>query len=212
MPLSWLEIGACFCPCLVGGPKTIIGAGWMKREYEGYDLTGDGKGVPPGWKRADQLIETVKILKGMFSDPEFVYESKYWKLQEAYNYPLPVQQPMPIIVGGSKPYAEMIHNSDIIAVYKRNAKLLQRSFPDIGEMLEHTAASTDMGNISHAMPAIHPSIGINSLMAINHQPEFAKHCISEAADKAIYDGALALAWTAIDLATDSSLRNRLMNS
>jgi alkanesulfonate monooxygenase SsuD/methylene tetrahydromethanopterin reductase-like flavin-dependent oxidoreductase (luciferase family) len=86
-----------------GRYDTILGAGWMKREYEGYDLTGDGKGVPPGWKRADQLIETVKILRGMFADPEFVYESKYWKLQEAYNYPLPVQQPMPITVGGSKP-------------------------------------------------------------------------------------------------------------
>ena len=86
-----------------GRYDTIIGAGWMKKEYEGYDLTGDGKGVPPGWKRADQLIETLKILRGMFQDPEFVYESKYWKLQEAYNYPLPVQQPMPIIVGGSKP-------------------------------------------------------------------------------------------------------------
>ena len=86
-----------------GRYDTIIGAGWMKKEYEGYDLTGDGKGVPAGWKRADQVIETVKILKGMFQDPEFVYESKYWQLQGANNYPLPVQQPMPIIVGGSKP-------------------------------------------------------------------------------------------------------------
>lgn len=86
-----------------GRYDTILGAGWMKKEYEGYDITGDGKGVPPGWKRADQLIETVKILRGMFSDPELVYKSKYWNLQGANNYPLPVQQPMPIIVGGSKP-------------------------------------------------------------------------------------------------------------
>lgn len=86
-----------------GRYDTIIGAGWNAKEYKGYDLMRDGKGVPPGWKRADMLIETTKILRGMFTDPQFVYESKYWKLQEAYNYPLPVQQPMPIILGGSKP-------------------------------------------------------------------------------------------------------------
>ena len=35
-------------------------------------------------------------------------------------------------------------------------------------------------------------------------------CITESADKAVYDGALAMAWTAIDLANDESLRSRLL--
>jgi hypothetical protein len=48
--------------------------------------------------------------------------------------------------------------------------------------------------------AIHPSIGIDSLPAVNHQPEFAAHCITEAADRAVVADALALAWTAIDAA------------
>jgi alkanesulfonate monooxygenase SsuD/methylene tetrahydromethanopterin reductase-like flavin-dependent oxidoreductase (luciferase family) len=86
-----------------GRYDTILGAGWMKKEYEGYDLSGNGKGVPPGWKRVDLLIETIKIIKGMTLSPEFSYESKYWKLDQAFNYPLPVQRQMPIIVGGSKP-------------------------------------------------------------------------------------------------------------
>lgn len=86
-----------------GRYDAILGAGWMRREYEGYDLTGDGKGVPPGWKRVDLLIDTIKIIKGMTQDPEFSYESRYWKLDEAYNYPLPPQRPMPVIIGGSKP-------------------------------------------------------------------------------------------------------------
>jgi hypothetical protein len=54
-------------------------------------------------------------------------------------------------------------------------------------------------------------IGINSLPAVNHQPEFTAHCITEAADRAIVDGALAMAWTAIDIATDATLRQRLLN-
>lgn len=67
-----------------------------------------------------------------------------------------------------------------------------------------------MGNVSQTLPSIHPMIGINSLPASNHQPEFAAHCITEAADQAIRDGALAMAWTAIDLATDASLRTSLL--
>jgi hypothetical protein len=44
---------------------------------------------------------------------------------------------------------------------------------------------------------------------VNHQPEFAAHCVGAAADRALLDGALALAWTAIDLARDDTLRDRL---
>ena len=59
-------------------------------------------------------------------------------------------------------------------------------------------------------PSIHPMIGIASLPAVNHQPEFTAHCIKEAADKALIDGALSMAWTAIDVAADDGLRQRLM--
>ena len=55
-----------------------------------------------------------------------------------------------------------------------------------------------------------PLIGINSLPAVNHQPEFAAHCVTPDADQAVYDGALAMAWTAVDLARDSAVAARLM--
>jgi hypothetical protein len=45
-------------------------------------------------------------------------------------------------------------------------------------------------------PSIHPAIGIDSMPAMNHQPEFTAHCIKPAADQAILDGTLAMAWTA----------------
>jgi hypothetical protein len=61
------------------------------------------------------------------------------------------------------------------------------------------------------MPAIHPMIGIESLPAVNHQPEFTAHCVSEAADKALIDGAIAMAWTAIDIAQSVEIRNRLLS-
>jgi hypothetical protein len=66
-----------------------------------------------------------------------------------------------------------------------------------------------MGNVSLALPAIHPNIGIGSFPAVNHQPEFTAHCITPAADRALV-GALAMAWTAVDLATMPGLRHRLL--
>lgn len=114
------------------------------------------------------------------------------------------------ITGGQRPYAEMRHDPDIAAVYRRNAEMLGRSFPPATSAMQRAAASTDMGNISLALPAIHPSIGIDSLPAVNHQPEFTAHCVKESADKAVLDGGLAMAWTAIDLATDMKVRSRLL--
>ncbi len=112
------------------------------------------------------------------------------------------------IIGGEKPYAQVVHEAAIAEVYRQNAVRAGRTFPDLsGAQL---AASTDMGNVSLAIPSIHPAIGIDSLPAVNHQPEFAAHCITPVADRALFDGALAMAWTAIDLATTASLRETLL--
>ncbi|MCH8949688.1 MAG: amidohydrolase [Chloroflexi bacterium] len=110
-----------------------------------------------------------------------------------------------------KPYAQMVHDTDIAAAYRANAETLGRTFFDGGSAVDRSGGSTDMGNVSLAMPSIHPMIGINSLPAGNHQPEFAEHCATKDADQAVYDGALAMAWTAIDIAGDDALRERLLS-
>ena len=113
------------------------------------------------------------------------------------------------IRGGDKPYADVRYDHEISQIYQRNAEAVGREFPPLSPMMARLAASTDMGNVSQVIPSIHPMIGINSLPAANHQPEFTAHCITEIADKAVLDGALAMAWTAIDLAQQPALRNRL---
>ena len=112
-------------------------------------------------------------------------------------------------------YADMIHDGDLARLYRANAEALGRTFIDVGgpipaDALQMSRFSTDMGNVSYAMPAIHPIIGIQSAPAVNHQPEFTAAAASPAADQAIFDGALALAWTAIDAAGDDALRERLL--
>jgi amidohydrolase len=114
------------------------------------------------------------------------------------------------ITGGDKPYAEMHHDDEMAALYRRNSEALGRPFPNLGEWETRPTGSTDMGNVSRAMPSIHPMIGINSLPAVNHQPEFTAHCITPDADKALVDGAMAMAWTCIDMALTADVRDRLI--
>ena len=113
------------------------------------------------------------------------------------------------ILGGEKPDAEVRHDPRLAALYGANAIAAGRFFPDLGSALDRGTGSTDMGNVSLAMPSIHPFIGIDCLPAVNHQPEFAAHCVTPVADRAVYEGALALAWTAIDAALDADLSQEL---
>ena len=96
-----------------------------------------------------------------------------------------------------------MHDDEMAALYRANSEALGRPFPNLGEWETRPTGSTDMGNVSRAMPSIHPMIGINSLPAVNHQPEFTAHCVTADADKALIDGALAMAWTCVDLATNA---------
>ena len=109
----------------------------------------------------------------------------------------------------ARPYADVRHDGALAALYQANAEALGRRFVRPRPEFSRFAASTDMGNVSHALPSIHPMIGLSSLPAVNHQPEFAAHCITPPADRALMDGALALAWTAIDMAGDDAIAARL---
>ena len=102
-------------------------------------------------------------------------------------------------------YSPMLHDPDLAALYRLNAEATGRWFDPSARMV----VSTDMGDVSHVVPSIHPIIGIDSRPFVNHQPEFAKAAVAPAADQAIFDGALLLAWTVIDAATSDVIRERL---
>jgi amidohydrolase len=111
----------------------------------------------------------------------------------------------------SPPYSEMRADPELTALYRANAEALGRSFPDLPQAtIDKTAGSTDMANVTLALPAIHPMLGLDCLPAVNHQPEFAAHCITPTADRAVVDGATAMAWTAIDAVSTPAVRDRLL--
>ncbi len=108
----------------------------------------------------------------------------------------------------SPPYSEFDDDDGLQHFYRANAAALGRKLlPDSSGFSQ---ASTDMANISLAMPAIHPLLGLDCLPAVNHQPEFTAECVKPVADKAVLDGAIAMAWTAIDAAGDEQTRSRLL--
>jgi amidohydrolase len=107
-------------------------------------------------------------------------------------------------------YSHMEADRDLQSAYRINAESLGRRFEADDARTPPPTLSTDMANVSLAVPTIHPLIRIETGGALNHQPEFAAASVTASADAAVRDGAVALAWTAIDAATDPGLRARLL--
>ncbi|MCJ0902059.1 M20 family metallopeptidase [Rhodococcus sp. ARC_M6] len=112
-----------------------------------------------------------------------------------------------VMTSPSPAYAESRWDAQLSVLYQENVEALGRTFFEFGGP---AAGSTDMGNVSHRIPTIHPIIGLECNGTGNHQAEFTRYCRSETGDKAVLDGALGMAWTAIDCASDSDLRARLL--
>ncbi len=105
------------------------------------------------------------------------------------------------------PYAHMEHDHGLAEMYRTNATAVGRPESQDGA----ATFSTDMGNVSLAMPSIHPCIAIDTGGAVNHQPEFTEAAMNASADQAVAQAALAMAWTVIDAAS-GPLRNRLLSA
>jgi amidohydrolase len=109
-----------------------------------------------------------------------------------------------------QPFSHLESDYDLLAHYRSAAEGLGRDFTLDDEGAPLPTFSTDMGNVSLVVPSIHPLIGIETDGAVNHQPEFTAACVNESADRAVLDGATALALGAIAVAQDPTLRHRLL--
>jgi len=108
------------------------------------------------------------------------------------------------------PFSHMVSDLDILAHYREAAEAVGRHFFLDDEGGAKPTISTDMANVSLVVPTIHPLLMIPTHGAVNHQPEFTAACVTPAADQAVIDGAIALANTAVGVAEDVSLRERLL--
>ncbi|MBL6832953.1 MAG: M20 family metallopeptidase [Candidatus Actinomarina sp.] len=97
-------------------------------------------------------------------------------------------------------YTEIDNNKTMYELYKENSLSVGREMILQSEAARPGLGSTDMGNVSLAMPSIHPMLSIDAGDAVNHQPEYAAATLTPGGHKAIYDGAFAMGATIIDLA------------
>jgi hypothetical protein len=99
----------------------------------------------------------------------------------------------------------MVDNLALGAAYLRNVQAL-------GEPIEETAhpevaSLGDMGNVSHALPSIHPFVGLGRAVP-GHSSAWAELAGGEGGDHALWVGALSMAWTCVDVLLDADLRHR----
>jgi metal-dependent amidase/aminoacylase/carboxypeptidase family protein len=102
-------------------------------------------------------------------------------------------------------YDEMTDNGPLLDRYVANARLVGRE-PLVPTPEDAVVGSTDMGNVSHVVPAIHPMVRAAPEGVAIHTAEFAVHARSPLGDRAVLDGAKMLALTIVDLWTDPSTR------
>src|SRR6185436_468608 len=75
-----------------------IGAGWKEVEYKAY-----GYEFPDAPTRVTQLVETLEICTRLWSEPKATYHGKHYRIDDAVSSPKPLQKPLPIWIGGTKP-------------------------------------------------------------------------------------------------------------
>jgi amidohydrolase len=97
-------------------------------------------------------------------------------------------------------YKDIRNDTLMAGLYLENSAALGRDMLWTADAPSHSFGSTDMGNVSYEVPSIHPMLDLGASPAVNHQPEFAAYTITDDGMQMIRDGALAMAWTVVDLA------------
>jgi len=104
---------------------------------------------------------------------------------------------------GDTDYLDLKTNWPMAEMYEKNATKLGREFFPVKDLPPGYAGSTDMGNVSHRVPSIHPMLGVAPAGVIIHNAEFARYAASPTGDAGVIDGAKSLAMTALDLMADA---------
>ncbi|MFT3833561.1 MAG: amidohydrolase [Micropruina sp.] len=102
------------------------------------------------------------------------------------------------------PYAPVNSDPALAAFWDKNVLARGRTIVELPGAL--SGGSTDMGNVSQVVPAIHPLIAFLGETGPAHNPNFTASAATPAADDAALDGAVLLAWTTLDAALDPEVR------
>jgi alkanesulfonate monooxygenase SsuD/methylene tetrahydromethanopterin reductase-like flavin-dependent oxidoreductase (luciferase family) len=87
---------ACSVDRISGGRLVLgLGAGWQENEHEAYGIP-----LPSPKPRLDMLEEACQVVKGLTTQPRTDLDGHHYQLHNAPCEPKPMQQPLPLLVGG----------------------------------------------------------------------------------------------------------------
>jgi len=102
-----------------------------------------------------------------------------------------------------EPYVDLRNNGVLAKLFEENLRRL--GVDPVEGVPWDGAGSTDMGNVSHVVPALHPTIGIAPTEVPGHSQAFLEASGSLRGYQAMVDAAKSLAMTGADLLADPGL-------
>ena len=134
-----------------------IGAGWFEREHKAY-----GFEFPPLRRRFDLLEDALQALPLMWGPGAPAFEGNVVTVAEALCYPRPVQERIPILVGGSgerrtlrlvAQYADACNLFGDAATVRHKVDVLQAHCAEVGR----DAATVQVTHLSSALVTDDPA-------------------------------------------------------
>ena len=156
---------------------------------------GDKANIVPAHTRAEWIVRSTTVTRLEVLKPRFL--ACLQAGADAAGCTMEVEWLDPV-------YADMIDNVAIAERYRANAQVLGRVVR-APTPATRVVGSTDMGNVSYEVPAIHPMIQVAPPGVSIHTPAFAGFAGGPEGDRAVIDGAKALAWTLADVWLDAGL-------
>lgn len=81
---------------ITGGRVVLgLGSGWQENEHRQYGIPFYTIG-----ERLARLDEACAVIRSLFREPKSTFEGKYYRLENASLEPKPVQNPLPLLIGG----------------------------------------------------------------------------------------------------------------
>jgi F420-dependent oxidoreductase-like protein len=82
---------------IISGGRAVfgLGAGWQENEHEKYGIEFSTLGG-----RMSRLEEACQVVKGLLTNERTTFKGKHYQLDDAPLEPKPVQDPLPLLVGG----------------------------------------------------------------------------------------------------------------
>ena len=98
----------------------------------------------------------------------------------------------------NRTFADMVDNQVLLERFAANAASLGRTMSE-PRSDRTVVGSTDMGNVSHVVPSIHPIVKVAPGGVAIHTADFVRYAAGDQADQTVVDAAKAMALTVSDL-------------